>query len=347
MKISVVMAAYNGEKYIKEQLESFCNQTVLPDELIVCDDCSIDSTYEILQDFKNNAPFNVILMKNEKNIGSTKSFEKACRLITGDWVFFSDQDDVWKENKIEEFVKVFESDISDLGLVFCDYDIVDANLNVIKHNYGLERIIDIDLLESDKAYIRLLQGNVIPGCVISVKREVIEKSLPFRNKWHDYWLMLCSSINHRIKIIRKSLIKYRQHPKQQLGCYMHGSILKTDKNFIQKYIYDYKKFERRKYSRIKNFIETYNGIECFIKYLTATESNKQTLLDLAIRFKYFYRMRLELATKPRLLRFVHLLKLYINGYYKKCISGNSFSEFRRDIVFPPINKGLINSLRVS
>jgi glycosyltransferase involved in cell wall biosynthesis len=74
--ISIAMTAYNGEKYIQEQLDSYCKQTILPDELVIVDDCSTDSTQKIINNFKEKAPFKTIIIRNEENIGSTKSFEK-------------------------------------------------------------------------------------------------------------------------------------------------------------------------------------------------------------------------------------------------------------------------------
>ncbi len=113
------MATYNGVKYLQEQLDSFATQTILPDELVVVDDCSTDNTIAILNNFKDKAPFKTIIIKNDKNLGSTKSFEKAATKATGDLIFFSDQDDFWKPNKIELFQKAMEQD-SNIGLVYSE-----------------------------------------------------------------------------------------------------------------------------------------------------------------------------------------------------------------------------------
>lgn len=91
--ISTAMCTYNGEKYLREQLESIARQTLLPNELVVCDDCSSDETVEIIQDFSRNAPFSVRLMINENNLGFAKNFEKAITLCSGEIIVLSDQDD--------------------------------------------------------------------------------------------------------------------------------------------------------------------------------------------------------------------------------------------------------------
>src|SRR3989339_673267 len=100
MNISIAMCTYNGEKYIEQQLNSFLTQTILPNELVICDDCSKDKTIEILQEFSKKAKFPVRIYLNEKNLGSTKNFEKAIGLSKGDIIFCSDQDDVWHNQKI-------------------------------------------------------------------------------------------------------------------------------------------------------------------------------------------------------------------------------------------------------
>jgi glycosyltransferase involved in cell wall biosynthesis len=110
------MTAYNGAKYISEQLKSFSSQIRLPDEVVVCDDMSSDETYDILKRFSLTAPFEVIIIRNNINLGYTKNFEKAISLCTGDLIFLSDQDDIWYENKISRFI---------------DIKILNSNFNVI------------------------------------------------------------------------------------------------------------------------------------------------------------------------------------------------------------------------
>ena len=102
--ISVAMCTYNGEKYLREQLESIALQTRLPAELVICDDRSTDSTSEIIRNFADSAPFPVRFNLNPVNLGGatkgiTKNFEQASRLCTGDLIAFCDQDDVWLPKK--------------------------------------------------------------------------------------------------------------------------------------------------------------------------------------------------------------------------------------------------------
>src|SRR5215207_2518174 len=100
VRISIALCTYNGEQYLQQQLDSFVAQSRPPDELVVCDDRSTDRTVPIVEDFAKRAPFRVELVINETNLGSTRNFEKAIGLCTGDIIFLADQDDVWLPEKL-------------------------------------------------------------------------------------------------------------------------------------------------------------------------------------------------------------------------------------------------------
>lgn len=131
MAVSVAMATYNGEKYIKKQLDSIVKQTCVPDEVIICDDCSKDKTVEIVNDYANN--FNDIKWKiivNDKNQGYIKNFINAIKNTNGDIIILSDQDDVWTEDKVQKICNMFlEHD--DMMSVHMDYSIIDQNDELI------------------------------------------------------------------------------------------------------------------------------------------------------------------------------------------------------------------------
>ena len=103
MRISLAMTTYNGEDYLEEQLESFLRQTRIPNELIVCDDGSRDSTLNILEAFQLKAPFPVMINRNVENLGYTKNFENALSKCSGELIFLSDQDDIWEANKVHRY----------------------------------------------------------------------------------------------------------------------------------------------------------------------------------------------------------------------------------------------------
>src|SRR5687767_8613501 len=107
MSVSVALCSYNGAAYIAEQLRSIAEQTLLPEELVICDDGSSDSTVAIIRAFASEAPFKVLLFQNEQKLGVARNFQKALSLCTGDIIAMSDQDDVWMPIKLEKLCGAF------------------------------------------------------------------------------------------------------------------------------------------------------------------------------------------------------------------------------------------------
>ncbi len=123
-KISVALCTYNGERFLGRQLASMQQQTRLPDELVVCDDCSTDSTIEILNGFAASSPFPVRITRNDQNLGFVANFERAIRLCEGNLIALSDQDDIWYPTRLERSLQEFTAH-PELGLVFSDADVID------------------------------------------------------------------------------------------------------------------------------------------------------------------------------------------------------------------------------
>ncbi len=223
MKISIALCTYNGAKFLAEQLESFLRQTLLPDELVVCDDRSSDETVKMIKDFASGAPFPVYLHVNEKNLGSTKNFEKAISMCQGDLIFLADQDDVWHEKKLEKFVAAFDSD-EQIGLVFCNGDVVDEHLNALDVSAWETRHFDVkrqNRMENGGGLAMLLQSNVVTGCMMAFRAEYRRLFLPIpddiHDVIHDYWITIVISATAKVRLIPENLVKYRQHKGQQLG----------------------------------------------------------------------------------------------------------------------------------
>jgi len=232
MKISVALCTYNGEKYLKKQLDSILNQTVPVNEIIICDDCSNDSTIEILKKYSTEHPglFNIFI--NESNLRSNKNFEKAIKLTTGDFIFLSDQDDIWKQNKVEKTLAVFEKNPNAEG-VFSNADLINDNDEFLFNNsislwdsvYFFESKIPkpIDLYK-----ILVLKGNYLTGATLCIKKEVKEYCFPFQTIegtfLHDEWFAFILSERKTLFYSTEKLISYRIHSNQQMGV---GNILKN------------------------------------------------------------------------------------------------------------------------
>ncbi len=219
-KVSVAMCTYNGEKYLKEQLESIASQVLLPYEMVVCDDCSSDDTMGILERFAKTCPFQVHIYRNDKNMGSTKNFEKCVSLCTGDIIALCDQDDVWLPEKLEKIIGVFEK-LPGAGVVFTDALVVDEKLQPLGYNMwdstNFTNKQKKDILRG-KPINTLLKQNVATGATMAFKSLYREKFFPIPVNWyHDSWIAFVIALFCDIRFIEEPLIKYRQHNNQQVG----------------------------------------------------------------------------------------------------------------------------------
>ena len=223
MKISIALCTYNGAAFLGEQLRSIAWQTRQPDELIVCDDCSIDATVEIVREFAATAEFPVRLFINEENLRTVKNFEKAIALCTGDIIALADQDDVWQPDKLQIFYDMFAAK-PDVGLVFCNAEVVDENLN--KLGVTNWQMLDFDesrqqLLRTAASFDYLLKNIAVFGCLMAFRARFKELVLPIENHVyrviHDNWIAILISAVARIEPVPVCLVSYRQHSAQQIG----------------------------------------------------------------------------------------------------------------------------------
>ena len=130
--ISVALCTYNGARYLQQQLESIAGQTRRPDEVVVCDDGSGDSTMEFVRSFAKTATFHVRVYQNDRVLGVTKNFDQAIGYCTGDMIALSDQDDVWHPQKLVRMEQAFAASPR-VGAVFWDAEVVDSELRPLGH----------------------------------------------------------------------------------------------------------------------------------------------------------------------------------------------------------------------
>lgn len=221
MKISVALCTYNGAKYLQQQLDSIATQTRPPDELVACDDASNDETVAILKRFAEKAAFPVQIFENEANLGLVKNFERAVEKCTGDIIALSDQDDVWMPEKLERFERVFATE-PETGLVFCDATVTDEELKPTGWKLWdmTFRRRDRKRFTDGRAVEVLLEYNVVTGAAMAFRSRFRDAILPIPKLTdfiHDGWISLAVATRSRIRFVDEPLIKYRQHPDQQLG----------------------------------------------------------------------------------------------------------------------------------
>ena len=234
--ISVALCTYNGELYILEQIQSILNQTVLPNEIIICDDVSTDLTLELLLKASASSPIPIYIYKNEHNLGSTKNFEKAINLCKGDIIFLADQDDLWQKNKVKIIIDYFLNNPS-IQAVFSNGDIIDECGNNLGFTlwdaFGLNAHKQA-MINKGKALEVLLNYNVVTGATMAFRSDYMKLIFPLPNLWvHDGWIALLLSAVGEIKCINKPLIKYRQHDRQQIGAEKPSNLRQEIRNAKQ------------------------------------------------------------------------------------------------------------------
>jgi glycosyltransferase involved in cell wall biosynthesis len=206
--ISIAMAAYNGEKYIREQLDSILAQTRQDFEMVICDDLSTDDTWKIINEYAGKDG-RIRVYQNEKRLGYIKNFERAVGLCSGDCIALSDQDDIWNNDHLE----VLCDGIGTFSLVCSDALMVDEQ-NVSLNMSFQKDILHINEVPKDQELIftRLLYMNFAQGTSMMFRRELLSTALPFPEQIpHDYWLAVAAAAGSGITYIDRVTLRYRQH----------------------------------------------------------------------------------------------------------------------------------------
>jgi len=219
-RISIALCTYNGARFLQSQLDSFVAQTRRPDELVVCDDGSADDSIAILERFAKQAPFPVRIERNPERLGSTKNFEKAIGLCSGDLIATSDQDDVWLPEKLALSEAAFARE-PDIGLLFTDAEVVDMELRPVGHT--LWKSIQFGRAARRQAlagsvFDVLLRQWLVTGATMMVRSSWRPFVLPIPGEWvHDAWIALIVGAMAPVRLLERATLKYRQHPGQQIG----------------------------------------------------------------------------------------------------------------------------------
>lgn len=197
--ISVCIATYNGEKYLRTQLESILSQLNNNDEVIVSDDGSNDNTFAIIKSFKDNR---IHYYVNDKKHGFVGNFENALNHAIGDYIFLSDQDDIWLSDKVKTILPLF----NDYDLIVHDAEIVNGDGISLNKNY-------FSTLHRGQSFLRNLYKSRFLGCCMAFKKEVRDACLPFPDNIvaHDYWIGMFSLLKFKVGFIDDILLNYRRH----------------------------------------------------------------------------------------------------------------------------------------
>ncbi len=206
-RISIAMATYNGERYLPEMLDSLAAQTRLPDELVVRDDGSSDRTLDVVRDFADRAGFPVRVLPGGDRLGYAQNFVTVSRACTGDLLFFADQDDAWRPEKLETVARAATGN-EPLALF---------------HDFSLERADGEEIAPSFYGVLgeRGFGPSVaLKGCSIAVTRGFIETwdwPAPESKVSHDFWVALLSTAFGQRRILDDVLIDHRLHEANTSG----------------------------------------------------------------------------------------------------------------------------------
>lgn len=196
--ISVCMATYNGAVYIKEQLESILSQIGPEDEIVISDDGSTDATLDVVAAL--NEPR--IQVFANTNHGYVHNFENAISHAKGDYIFLSDQDDIWHPNKVKRCLEVLQ-----------EYWMLNHNSELVNQDAVSMGKDFFSLHHSSGGYWQTLWRNSYSGCCMAFRREVLDYALPFppRVAAHDIWLGLIAEKHGRCCFLNEKLVYYRRH----------------------------------------------------------------------------------------------------------------------------------------
>lgn len=220
--ISIVMAVYNGEKYLSEQIQSILTQTYQNVELLISDDASIDGSMAIAEEFARTDP-RITISRNLKNRGVAKNFLNALALTRGELICFSDQDDVWEKDKLSILAKLIEKDARNM-LVCSDLAIFDdRSRGTLPSFWAVAGVRPPKGPVGELAFLR----NLAPGCSMMFRKEVRDGLLKLSDGgpfMHDHLAFVIGAAFGRIVFTEKKLLRYRQHCSNQIGAFYDSTI---------------------------------------------------------------------------------------------------------------------------
>lgn len=197
--ISVCMPTYNGEKYIKEQLDSILSQISVDDEVIISDDSSTDKTLEIIKSYNDSR---LKVLENNHFKSPIYNLENALKQAKGDYIFLADQDDVWYPNKVEKLLLC----LTDYNCVVSDATVVNSDMTVIHESF-------MEINHSRKGFVNNLIKNGFLGCCMAFSSSLLKIVLPFPKNipMHDSWIGLNATLKGKVLFLDEPLIYYRRH----------------------------------------------------------------------------------------------------------------------------------------
>lgn len=296
MTTSVALCTYNGEKYLREQLDSILAQDSPVDEIVICDDGSTDGTASILKDYETKFSNIFRIYFNSENLGYVRNFEKAMKLCTKDLIFLCDQDDIWYTDKVSDTINFFKAH-SEIGIVAHDIDLIGSyegkktfwelqGFEATQKNYSQTQLLQHLLID----------GNVFPGMSLTIRIELLKQYLPLQKVdsiiIHDYEIIIKSLRDGQFGLLKKTLGGYRQHESQSIG---YNDFQPGEKNTIKEI-----HLLSQNYIRITNYIILFNltdniavNFQNIMKEKYSKFLKQYSLIErlfLHLKYKYYYKI---------------------------------------------------------
>ncbi|MCR5188536.1 MAG: glycosyltransferase family 2 protein [Treponema sp.] len=222
-RLAILLATYNGQEYLKEQIDSLLNQTYKDFTIYISDDSSKDKTPELIKDYQKEYPDTIISIENTEKFGSAKgNFLNMVKKVESELYIFSDQDDVWLPNKFQELVNRYDQEnTKDLPVVvYSDSKVVDSDLNVMYESFvkymefkASKKNLKFRLLRNDVAGCTMLFNSVLAQAYKNVADQIDESAIMM----HDYFFVQIAAIFGNVYFVDKALMLYRQHGNNSVG----------------------------------------------------------------------------------------------------------------------------------
>jgi glycosyltransferase involved in cell wall biosynthesis len=262
VNVNILLAIYNGEKYLQPLLDSIKNQTHTSWKLIIRDNCSTNSEcVQIILDFKKNNKDKVVFIQGTENLGSMMNFSYLLDKSNEEYTLFADGDDIWMPDKIEKTINCMLNLEKSCGkdiplMVHTDLIVVDSNLNLINNSFWRYQKINP---ANGGQFNRALLRNVTTGCTVMINRalQALSRPIPKEAIMHDWWLALVACAFGKIAYIGSPTILYRQHENNDTGAKKWSFRYVVNKAFNYNYIKERLKLKQRQASA---FLERYDSI---------------------------------------------------------------------------------------
>lgn len=318
--ISVALCTFNGESFLATQLESILSQDLLPDEIIIGDDGSTDGTLSILDDYKakfESLGISTSILPNTGASNLVNNFERTLRATNGDYIFLSDQDDVWCKNRISDSISLFHQNPARL-IVHGDAQLIDqfgrqsgkSLFDALEYSRSLQ-----DRANTGMAFELLIQRNLVTGATAAIKRELLLESLPFSPYWlHDEWLAIIAAGKLGYFVTNEDFIQYRLHANNSVG--LSSRSLRSLMAF----------FFASRSGRYSQLVSRFSDL-----YSRAQKSGFGSQETIAISKAIEFNETRNLFSKRRLARIPKIAREAVNGNYKRfCFK--PYREMLRDFL---------------